>query len=191
MPIALALAQFAPLIAGFLNGKNGDTIAEKAIDIAQTVTGLPSAEEALAALRASPLLAGKFQEQVLEQQARLAEIAAEVEKANIAGETENKNAINETLRSEAQAEHWPTYSWRPAIGFAVALGMLGTVIIVLLAYGGVIFGNYPAATLDHIPAMLGAMAMLLTGVAAPILGVASYWRGKMQADPAIPTLNRG
>lgn len=40
-------------------------------------------------------------------------------------------------------------------------------------------------------AMLGAMAMLLTGVAAPILGVASYWRGKMQADPAIPTLNRG
>ena len=29
------------------------------------------------------------------------------------------------------------------------------------------------------------------GLAIPILGIASYFRGRMQADPALPTVNRG
>lgn len=31
----------------------------------------------------------------------------------------------------------------------------------------------------------------IIGVVSPILGIASWFRGRMQADPAIPTINRG
>jgi hypothetical protein len=38
--------------------------------------------------------------------------------------------------------------------------------------------------------MVGSMAALV-GVVAPILGIASWFRGKAQADPAIATSNKG
>jgi hypothetical protein len=38
--------------------------------------------------------------------------------------------------------------------------------------------------------MIGAMSALI-GVTMPVLGIASYFRGKMQADPSVPTDNRG
>jgi hypothetical protein len=31
----------------------------------------------------------------------------------------------------------------------------------------------------------------IIAVVSPILGIASWYRGKMQADPSIPTNNRG
>lgn len=102
----------------------------------------------------------------------------------------NAAEINATMRTEAAAEHWPTYSWRPTIGFAVAINVVLTSLVVALAFGGVILLNRDAAPLAHIPAMIGAMAALV-GVVAPILGIASWFRGKAQADPNIPTNNRG
>lgn len=103
---------------------------------------------------------------------------------------QNAANVNTTMQAESASEHWPTYGWRPAIGFAVALNVLMTSITVAVAYGMVIFLNRDPAVLNYLPAMLGAMAALV-GVVSPILGIASWFRGKAQANPDIPTNNKG
>jgi len=102
----------------------------------------------------------------------------------------NAGDVNKTMQAESASEHWPTYSWRPSIGFAVALNVLMTSMTVALAYIMVIFMDRKADVLNYLPAMIGAMAALV-GVVAPILGIASWFRGKAQADPAIATTNKG
>lgn len=47
-----------------------------------------------------------------------------------------------------------------------------------------------AAALGQLPAVLGALAAISATV-LPILGIASYFRGKMQADPGVPADVRG
>jgi hypothetical protein len=76
-----------------------------------------------------------------------------------------------TMRAEAAAEHWPSYSWRPFLG---ATG------------GGVILWNYAIGPLFHytpvpIPAEVW---MFLTAV----LGVASFFRGKAQNNAEVQTV---
>lgn len=65
MPIvqaALALAQFAPQVMRFFGaGDASASVAQKVVDIAQTVTGTKSPEEAIAAMREDKELAGRFQ----------------------------------------------------------------------------------------------------------------------------------
>lgn len=81
--------------------------------------------------------------------------------------------VNATMRAEAAAEHWPTYSWRPFIGFVFGLYIASLFLLPL-------FGKQPAV-------MSTEMVLCIGG----ILGIASFYRGKMQADPTIPTINRG
>lgn len=179
IPLAVQLAaQFIPELVGKLGGKNAEAVAEKVVGIAKTVTGTETGEEAMAKLQVDAGLALKFKEAVLAQEVELEKLAAG-----------NAAEVNQTMRAEAAAEHWPTYSWRPAIGFAVAICLVLSGITVTVAYVGAMwFGK--AEPLAHLPGMLGAMAALV-GMAAPILGIASWFRGKMQADPAVPTVNRG
>lgn len=83
-------------------------------------------------------------------------------------------AVNKTMQAEAASEHWPTYSWRPFCGF-----IFGTMFI----------GVYFILPLAHIPVpVIPQEAWLAMGA---VLGVASFFRGKMQADPSIPTNNKG
>lgn len=64
--IALGLAQFAPsLLRYFGAGEKPAAIAEKVIGLAQTVTGAPNGEAALAALQVDPKLAQEFNLAVL------------------------------------------------------------------------------------------------------------------------------
>jgi hypothetical protein len=93
------------------------------------------------------------------------------------------------MQAEAVSEHWPTYGWRPAIGFAVAIAVLLSVLTVFAAYGAAILYNR-AEGLAQLPGILAAVAGII-GVVSPILGIASWYRGKMQADPTIPTITRG
>ena len=64
MPIvqaALSLAQFAPQIMRFFGaGAASEAVAQKVVDIAKEVTGVPSAESAIAQLEMSAELQGKF-----------------------------------------------------------------------------------------------------------------------------------
>lgn len=90
---------------------------------------------------------------------KLAELAVRVDESTGA-----------TMRAEATAEHWPTYSWRPYLG---AVG--GTTI--LWNYGiGPMFHYTPVVIPDQVWLFLTA-----------VLGVASFFRGKAQADPNVQT----
>ncbi|MDR5661011.1 hypothetical protein [Burkholderia cenocepacia] len=190
LPIAMALAQFAPLIAGWLGGSKAEDVATKVVGIAQTVTGQSAPDAALAAIQADPNLAMSFQKEVLDNQAQLAQIAADLSKAELAADVANTLAINQSIQAEAKADHWPTYSWRPFVGFC--FGVLGLIsgATVAAAYLGVMFFQANPTILSQVPGMLGAQAAVMATM-APVLGIASYFRGKMQANPMIPTDNRG
>lgn len=89
LPIALALAQFAPMIAGWLGGSKAEEVAGKVVGIAQQVTGQSSPDAAVAAIAADPNLSLQFQKAVLDQQAHLSEIAADVTKAELAADVQH------------------------------------------------------------------------------------------------------
>lgn len=177
--IALGLSQFVPTIAKWVTGSDkAAEVAGKVVDIAKVVTGKSTPDEALAAIQADPNLALQFKTAVLAQQVELERLAVA-----------NASDVNRTMQAEAESEHWPTYSWRPAIGFSVALAVFLSVLTVFLAYGAAILMGKPEG-LQHLPGILAAIAGIIA-VVSPILGIASYFRGKAQADPNIPTINRG
>jgi hypothetical protein len=177
--IAMGLAQFAPSLVKWITGSDkAESAAQKAIDIAKVVTGAPTGDAALAALQADPNLVLKYRQAVLDQELEFQRLAVT-----------NAGDINKTMQAEAASEHWPSYSWRPAIGFAVALSILACAVTVVVAYTAAMVSGETRA-LEFLPGMLAAMAGVI-GVASPILGIASWFRGKMQADPAVPTVNRG
>ncbi|ENH6341922.1 hypothetical protein ABWH74_005335 [Burkholderia vietnamiensis] len=190
IPIAMALAQFAPMIAGWLGGSKAEDVATKVVGVAQAVTGQSAPDAALAALQADPNLALQFQKAVLDQQAQLAQIAADVTKAELAADAANVSAVNQTMQIEARSDHWPTYSWRPFVGFCFGVLALISGMTVACAYLGVMFLHADPKVLTDIPGMLGAEAAVMATM-APVLGIASYFRGKMQANPVVATDNRG
>lgn len=178
--IAMGLAQFVPSLLKWITGSDkAEEVAQKAVDIAQAVTGQPTGDAALKALQANPDLVIKYRQAVLDQEVEFQRLAVQ-----------NAGDINRTMQAEAAADHWPTYSWRPYIGFC--FGTLGVTsgAIALVAYGGVIFGDTKPEVLAYLPGLLGAEAAVMATM-APILGVAAWFRGKMQADPGVKTDNRG
>ena len=176
--IAMGLAQFVPQIVKWIAGDNAGTVAQKVVAVAQQVTGKPTGDEALKALQVDPNLVLQYRQAVLAQEEDFEKLAVE-----------NAADINKTMQTEAASDHWPTYSWRPAIGFAVALAVTLAVLVVFFAYSAVIFkGNDKG--LAQLPGILAAVAGIIA-VVSPILGIASWYRGKMQADPRILTDNRG
>lgn len=84
-------------------------------------------------------------------------------------EVKSLSEVNQTMRVEAAAEHWPTYSWRPFNGFL---------------FGITIFCSYFLLPLLKIPTPVIPNEVWLTW--GGILGIASFFRGKAQADPEIP-----
>ena len=117
------------------------------------------------------------------------EFQVELEKTRIAlaGALEAEHSkqlesVNSTMREEAKSEHWPQYTWRPAIGFAVAiqclmLGIAFSTIVFRVAFGYAIVAD----AVNQLSALLQAM-MPLFGMEGAILGVASWFRGKKQVQ---------
>jgi hypothetical protein len=177
--ILMGLSQFVPSLVKWVTGSDkAEDVATKAISIAKTVTGKGTGEEALDELKVNPELVLQFRKAVLDQAIEFEKLAAQ-----------NAADVNKSIQAEAASEHWPTYSWRPAVGFAVALAVVLAVLTVFLAYGAAMFYGKPE-TLQYLPGILGAVAAIIATV-SPILGIASWFRGRMQADPTIPTVNKG
>jgi hypothetical protein len=121
---------------------------------------------------------------------KLREVEVDLQKAQIGADQAAVQAVNTTMQVEAKSDHWPTYTWRPAIGFAVALNTLAASVIVLAVFVAQILGVDAHEAIAQMPTTLGALAAM-NGTALPILGIASWYRGKMQANPAVPSDNRG
>lgn len=75
--------------------------------------------------------------------------------------------VNKTMQLESSSEHWPSYSWRPFIGASFGLYINSLWILPLFHVAPV------TLTTDTVLAIGG------------ILGVASWFRGKAQADPSV------
>lgn len=185
--IAGTVGKHAPLLGTLLAGPAGGAIG--AIVSSALGTGNDPGEVAQA-LATNPEAAVKLRQIEADRAVRLQELATDQAKAELTASTQAAGSVNQTMQAEAASEHWPTYSWRPAIGFAVAVDLVVSVVVVGVAYVGVIFLGVKPDALQYLPGMLAAMAGLVA-VASPILGIASWFRGKMQADPTVPTVNRG
>lgn len=169
----------ATLLGGPLAGLAVKFLADKIGASSETTEAVTSALESMTGTAEGRARLAEIDAQL---QAHAIDAGVDLERLAVANATD----VNRTMQAEAGSEHWPTYSWRPAIGFAVALNVLMTSMTVSAAYVMVIFLRRDAEALNYLPAMIGAMAALV-GVVAPVLGIASWFRGRMKADPAVPT----
>ena len=184
--LAGVVGKTAPLLGTLIGGPAGAAIGS----VVASALGSENTPEAVnKLLLTSPDAAVKLAQIESEQKVKFQELATDQIKAELTAATQASSDINKTMQVEAASEHWPTYSWRPAIGFAVALAVALSVLTVFGAYAAAVFCDKTEG-LSHLPAILAAVAGLI-GVVSPILGIASWFRGRMQADPSVPTVNRG
>ncbi|CUW37703.1 conserved protein of unknown function [Magnetospirillum sp. XM-1] len=155
--IALGLAQFVPGLIRWIGGDDAEgaaKVADQVVGVAKSVTGKPSGEDALAAIKADPALALQLQQ---------AWLAHEVELAR--EETRQLAEINATMRAEAASGDRYVRCWRPTFGYAVAatwtatMGAISWAIIV-----------EPAQAPGIITALVNTAP--IWGIALGVLGVA-------------------
>ena len=183
--IAGAVGKAAPLLGTLLYGPAGRAVG----GIIASALGTGNDPDEVAQALENPEALVKLRQIEADKQGRLQELATEQVKAELAAAAANASDVNKTMQTEAASEHWPTYSWRPAIGFSVALAVLLSVLTVFSAYGALLLYNRPEG-MAQLPGILAAIAGIIA-VVSPILGIASWFRGKAQADPNVPTINRG
>lgn len=169
IPIAMALAQFAPMIAGWLGGSKAEDVASKVVGIAQTVTGQSAPDAALAAVQADPSLALQFQKAVLDQQAQLAQINAQAQQAQLTYE-KDIYAAEASDRDSARhlAAQQPKDWMRPLLSIIVVAATIGIVFLVLL---GVADGTLKDPV---IAATAGGLMMYFVRESSQVLG---FWFG--------------
>jgi hypothetical protein len=97
-----------------------------------------------------------------------------LEQINASVLTTQVSSVNASMQAESKSDHWPTYSWRPFIGFM---------------FGVMALSDYFVLPLMHLTVPVVPQEVWL-GFAA-ILGTASFFRGKAQANPDVPFDNRG
>lgn len=176
--ITSAVSKYAPMLGALVGGPAGGAIG-KTISVALGVANTPEAVSA--AIEASPENALKLAQIEAEHKTRYEELITEREKNELAAITSATSDVNQTMQEEGKSEHFVTYSWRPAIGYAVAMAVVLSVLIVASAYGSLLI-NGDASGLAQLPGILASIAGIIA-VVSPILGIASWFRGKMQALP--------
>lgn len=178
----------APLLGSLLAGPAGGAIGAM---IASSLRTGGDPDAVAAAVAANPEAGIKLRQIEATNVKELRSLAVDQAKAELDAATKAAGDVNKTMQAEGAAEHWPTYSWRPAIGFAVALNIvLATLLVAAVFIAQVAGASGAAAAISALPATLGALAAI-AGLALPILGIASFFRGKAQADPLIQTNNKG
>ncbi len=160
-----------PFVGTALGGPLGTGIASV---IASRLGVAPeSVTDTLAALVNTPEGIVTAKQIETETKVHLAELGYQSLKDLAELEVRSVEAVNKTMQAESTAEHWMQYSWRPFNGFLFGITIFGTYFVL------------PLAGIDP-PDIPEAVWIGWGGV----LGIASFFRGKMQADPAIPPLTK-
>jgi len=169
--LAKTVGATAPMLGTLLGGPAGAGVGA----IIASVLGVGSTPDDVSqAIAVNPEATVKLKQIEKDRQVELQALVVQSEGNRLAAETAALQAVNSTMKAEAAAEHWPTYSWRPYCGFVFGTMFLGVYFVLPLL-------NLPVPEIPFEAwAAMGA-----------VLGVASWYRGRMQADPAIPTVNRG
>lgn len=169
--IAKTVGGYAPLLGTLLGGPAGTAIGTM---IASGLGVGATPDEVSQALSVNPEAAVRLKEIESKRQVELQGLVVQAEQNRLAAETSAILSVNATMQSEAKSDHWPTYSWRPFVGFVFGVMFLGVYFVLPLA-------KLPVPTVP-------TEAWMAIGA---VLGVASWFRGKAQADPSVPTDNRG
>jgi hypothetical protein len=177
--IASTVGKFAPLVGTALGGPAGAAVGA----IVSAALGTPNSPDAVSqALQVNPDAAVKLAEIEKDKTLGIQQLVVAAEANRLAADTAAIQAVNTTMQAEDKSDHWPTYTWRPFIGFAVGLNVVASSVLVLGVFAGVVFGAKEAAVaVAQLPMVLGALAAI-NGTVLPILGIASWYRGKMQAS---------
>ena len=184
--IASNISKIAPTLARLIENPVS-TVATVATSLLSAKLGVVNTPTAVSeALKADPEAAVKLAQIESEQKVELQRLLVGLAQDEVAADTARLATVNQTMQTEVGSEHWQTYSWRPCLGFAIAANIVITSLMISAVFLGVVCFRRPSEILGYIPAMLGAMTALVA-VVSPILGIASYWRGKAQADPEIPS----
>jgi hypothetical protein len=163
MSLALltGIAHLIPGALSLLKGNRAGEFAQKAVDIAQAVSGATEPEDALSKIQNDPALFVEYQKAL--QPTIVAELAAE---------TAQLESINQTMRAEYAQDDLYTKRWRPTYGYCMAitwtLQMLGFTIIA--GWAVVKQPTQSAQIIQAIASMIGA-SMVLWGVALSVLGI--------------------
>lgn len=124
--LALSLAQFAPQIVGWITGsKNAEGVAQKALDIAEAITG-KSGADAVSAISNDPQLSMQYQQAVMANELEFARIASESDK--IATE-----ATTSRWLADMSSDNRLSKNIRPAV--LIYLLIVYTAFAVAAAYG--------------------------------------------------------
>ena len=165
------LSTLAPTVATLLGGPLAGIavkfLADKLGAPAGTVNAVTSA---MAELGTTPEGRIKLAEIDAALRTHALDIGVDIEKID----ADKITAVNKTMQAESASEHWPTYSWRPFCGFV---------------FGSMFLGVYFVLPMMRLPVPLVPFEAW-TAMGA-VLGVASWFRGKAQADPTISTNNKG
>lgn len=189
--VAAIVAKSAPMLGGLLAGPPGAAVGAVGAMIASALGVGNSPDEVSQALTMNPDALVKIKEIEATRQVELQKLTVQVAVSTITAEVAAVTAVNTTMQAEAKSEHWPTYSWRPFIGFCVGFNVVVSSVLVLVVFLPVMFGNQQAAAaMAQLPSVLGALAAINATV-LPILGIASWFRGKGQADPNVPMAMKG
>jgi hypothetical protein len=169
--VANVVGKAAPILGTLLGGPAGAAVGAL---VASALGSGNTPDEVSQALVSNPEAAVKLKEIESRRQVDLQTLVVQAEGNRLTADTAAIQAVNATMQAEASAEHWPTYSWRPFCGFVFGTMFLGVYFVLPLL-------KMP------VPAVPTEAWLAIGGV----LGVASWFRGKAQADPNVPTVNRG
>jgi Holin of 3TMs, for gene-transfer release len=169
--IAGVVGNVAPILGTLVGGPAGGAVG------AMIASGLGcgnTPDDVKTALATNPDAAVKLAQIEKDRQVDLQQLVVQAEQNRLASDTSAIQAVNQTMQAETRAEHWASWLWRPYMGFVA---------------GTMIFGCYFVLPLVHIPSpVIPSEVWLFLG---SVLGVASFFRGKAQADPANPAQVRG
>lgn len=160
------LGRIAPLAGTLIGGPAGGALGA----MVANVLGVSNTPDAVRdAIATDPSAAIKLLQFESENRKQLQGMAFAHADNVLAADTARMQAVNATMQSEVKAEHWPSYSWRPFCGFV---------------FGFMFLGVYFVLPLLKLPVpVVPTEAWLAIGA---VLGVASFFRGKMQAEPPQP-----
>lgn len=183
--LAQTIGKVAPTVGSLLGGSVGASVG----GLISTVLGVDNTPSAVnAAIVNDPTTLIKIKELENTHEERLKELQVEELRITSSQDSQAISDVNKTMQSEAASDHWPTYSWRPFIGFSVGFNTFMAGVLIVISYGAS-WGGHPEG-LAQLPSVLGALAGV-NATALPILGIASWFRGKAQADPEVQISNKG
>ena len=151
--IAMGLAQFVPQITKWITGSDkAEQVAQKAIDIAKSVTGAETGEETIEQLKANPDLVLQYRTAVLDKEVEMRKLQIEEIKSFVADTGDARDKFSQNARV-----FWLGVIVLAAFAILAAFSMYGCYQLLTKGLNGVDAGTV-AAVSTFVGTVIGYMA---------------------------------